>query len=142
MILLPGKEKLVTEMYYWYCFNFFVIFKVERVGSYWAKLLIFILQCQCSLSFFFFSPLQMHMYSRVDRARLQWRYKRMWIWTMLEWSHLFWIREAGAVCLHLSSILYWWLLPPALQSLWAALQSMYKQFHLLGTSGWKSNVHL
>lgn len=80
--------------------------------------------------------------TRLDRCGLCRGCEWMWFWALSKWSSVSGVRCTWGVLLHLSPLLQWPLVQPALWPLWPPPQSLPAQLHLPDTLQWNSLLQM
>lgn len=80
--------------------------------------------------------------ARLDRCGLCGGCGRVWFWALSKWSSVSGVRRTWGVFLHLSPVLQWPLVQPALWPLWPSPQSVPAKFNLPDTLQWNSLLQM
>lgn len=85
------------------------------------------------LLYILFGVSKVFVCTRLDRCGLCRQCERVWFWALSKWSSVSGVRCTWGVLLHLSPLLQWALVQPALWPLWPSPQSLHAQLHLPDT---------
>ena len=80
--------------------------------------------------------------ARLDRCGLCRGCEWVWFWALSKWSSVSRVRCTWGVLLHLSPLLQWPLVQPALWPLWPPSQSVPAKLHLPNTLQWNSLLQM